>query len=770
MALPAWPSTSPRRTAASSASSCSRRRHGGRPRRRAPGDPPTRAAGSTTPADGRADLTPLGFHASVRAGATAPGTSTRYYHRDTTAYVSYFGRVDPQPPAPSSSARPERRRDALAHAGRRGRAGPAVTLRTYRLALVTDPSYANYFGADNVTAAKVTLINRVNQIYEDEIAIRLVLIDDTDKLNLNTAAAGDRRQRPVRRARPASREAQPTVACCSGGSSTATGSCSASSSAPATTTSATSGSASTAAASPASASSAATTRRSGCTGLPTPVGDFYAVDYVAHEMGHQFAGNHTFNGTQSNCSGGNRNAATSVEPGSGSSIMAYAGICRQDNLQPHSDPYWSQRSFDEITAYTSATPARRSTRSRPSSLRDFDTDGDSFTLTYNGVDSAPIVTRGTNYTTAGIKAAIEAIAGWPCGRRPWLRPVACLRRRAAGSARRHRLPGDLHRLRSTERRDSSTCRPRLTSPTGGVAASSARPPRAARPTTAATRHDDRQPRPGRHRAGGRTIPLRTPFALTGRRTDADGDTLTYMWEQNDRGGADGGTGAGQQRARPTARCSGSVRHRRRRVTDDDTLKYHSPGENAGDDRPDPGLPGPGPDRWPATPTPRPAPARAPAAAGHRRARRPGDSSTATRSSCRPGYWVGCNQRPRRCTSGSPRATSSPDGGGVGHADVRARRSPRNAGPFLVTSQDGGRRRSTAARRRRSPGTSPAPTRLRSTPPTCGSRCPPTAAQTFPHVLAGGTPNDGSASVPVPERGDRPRRGSRSKRSATSSSQ
>jgi hypothetical protein len=62
-------------------------------------------------------------------------------------------------------------------------------LRTYRLALVTDPSYANYFGGSaNVTAAKVTLINRVTQIYEDETSIRLVLIDGNDALNLDTDA------------------------------------------------------------------------------------------------------------------------------------------------------------------------------------------------------------------------------------------------------------------------------------------------------------------------------------------------------------------------------------------------------------------------------------------------------------------------------------------------------------------------------------------------------------------------------------------------------
>lgn len=71
-----------------------------------------------------------------------------------------------------------------------------------------------------------------------------------------------------------------------------------------------------------------------------PQGDNFDIDYVAHELGHQFGGNHTFS---HNVEG----SGVNVEPGSGSTIMGYAGITARD-VQPHSDDYFVYATIQQI--------------------------------------------------------------------------------------------------------------------------------------------------------------------------------------------------------------------------------------------------------------------------------------------------------------------------------------------------------------------------------------------------------------------------------------
>lgn len=84
-----------------------------------------------------------------------------------------------------------------------------------------------------------------------------------------------------------------------------------------------------------------------------PQGDNFDIDYVVHEVGHQLGGNHTFTFSLENNS-------ANYEPGSGSTIMGYAGITSRD-IQAHSNDYYHARSIEQIQANIAATGCGAST-------------------------------------------------------------------------------------------------------------------------------------------------------------------------------------------------------------------------------------------------------------------------------------------------------------------------------------------------------------------------------------------------------------------------
>lgn len=124
-----------------------------------------------------------------------------------------------------------------------------------------------------------------------------------------------------------------------------------------------------------------------------PSGDNFDVDYVAHELGHQFGANHTF--THSN-----EGSGVQMEPGSGSTIMGYAGITSLD-VQPHSDAYFHAVSIQQVTNNIKAKTCPVSTntgnaiptasagldytipKSTPFMLTGVGTDANGDSLTYN---------------------------------------------------------------------------------------------------------------------------------------------------------------------------------------------------------------------------------------------------------------------------------------------------------------------------------------------------------------------------------------------------
>jgi len=204
------------------------------------------------------------------------------------------------------------------------------TLRSYRLALACTGEYATFHGGtvEKVLAAYNTTMTRVNGVYERDAAITMKLIANTDKLiflNQNTdpfangngdAMLNQNQQAIDSRIGLSNYDIGHVFSTGGGGIASLRSPCT-------------------------------SNKAKGVTGSVAPVGDPFDIDYVAHEMGHQFGANHTQNNS---C---NRNSSTAIEPGSGSTIMGYAGICAPD-VQSNSDGHFHGVSLSEITSFVVA--------------------------------------------------------------------------------------------------------------------------------------------------------------------------------------------------------------------------------------------------------------------------------------------------------------------------------------------------------------------------------------------------------------------------------
>jgi hypothetical protein len=199
-------------------------------------------------------------------------------------------------------------------------------LRTYRLALSATAEYTIFHGGTvaQAAAAQVVTMNRVNGVYEKDIAITMVIIPNNNSLIYTTAASD-----PYTNGTPGTmiNQNQTNVDAVIGSSNYDIGHVFGTNSGGL-----------------AGLGVVCTggQKARGVTGSGAPIGDPFDIDYVAHEMGHQFGGNHTQN---NNC---NSVAAARREPGSASTIMGYAGICAP-NVQNNSDDYFHGYNLQEIS-------------------------------------------------------------------------------------------------------------------------------------------------------------------------------------------------------------------------------------------------------------------------------------------------------------------------------------------------------------------------------------------------------------------------------------
>ncbi|MEM8908485.1 MAG: reprolysin-like metallopeptidase, partial [Bacteroidota bacterium] len=305
----------------------------------------------------RFDVTPNGFHGMVLSGRMPTAFIDPYAQGDTEHYISYYkkdyqkaenvpfvcevegGAITPGSGHPTA---------ANAEVG-------DCQLRVYRLALACVGEYAQFHGStiEGAMAAMVTTMTRVNGIYERDLGVTMEMVENNDLLIFlnpftdpysNTSGDLGANQSTCNSIiGSANFDVGHLLTTSGGGVAMLNAPC------------------------------VNNIKARGLSGQGAPVGDPYDVDYVAHEMGHQFGGNHTQNNP---C---NRVGFAAVEPGSASTIMGYAGICNP-NVQSNSDDHFHALNLQEMAANI--------------------TFGNSSTCpaTFDTGNTAPMIDAGANYT------------------------------------------------------------------------------------------------------------------------------------------------------------------------------------------------------------------------------------------------------------------------------------------------------------------------------------------------------------------------------------
>lgn len=284
----------------------------------------------------RLDWTHFGFHALVRTRSGSYYIDP-YNRRTKLLYQVYYkSDAPPQPFECHVDGSEKLVDDGGIKAVPFGKSFGDCQFRSYRLAQATTGEYSNFHGATSaaqsglVLSAVTTVINRVNEVYERDMTVRLILIDETDDVfyynpstdpytnNSGGTMLGENQANCDNVIGAANYDIGHVFSTGGGGVANLRAPCN------------------------------PNLKARGVTGLNNPVGDPFSIDYVAHEMGHQFGGNHTQNNS---C---NRNNATAMEPGSASTIMGYAGIC-SPNVQNNSDDYMHAVNLQEIASFVTGS-------------------------------------------------------------------------------------------------------------------------------------------------------------------------------------------------------------------------------------------------------------------------------------------------------------------------------------------------------------------------------------------------------------------------------